>query len=163
MGTEIRTAGTLHDDDGADGSHHGRLAPPVDPAAGRRRGGWGGVRDTVSAVLGAALGLLPHVMHHVSLFAGALVVTGAGGNLLFGALGLLMSVPLLRRLLRRFGTWKAPALALAVFVALFSLSTFVIGPALNGDAAATPDPPVAETPEPGEPMNDDDHASHHAD
>lgn len=127
-----------------------------------RRGGWADVRDALGAVVGAALGLLPHLLHHVSLFAGALVITGAAGNVLFGALGLLLSVPLLRRLYRRFGTWKAPALALAVFAAMFSLSTLVIGPALSGnEPGATPTPPSSGTPEPGAPSGSLDHDGHH--
>ncbi len=35
-------------------------------------------------------------------------------------------MPLLRRLYRRFGSWKAPAVALAVFATMFSLAAFVI-------------------------------------
>lgn len=76
-----------------------------------------------------------------------------GGNLLFGALGLLLSVPLLRRLYRRFRTWKAPAVALAVFAVMFSLSAFVIGPAVSG---TDPDP----APRPTEQM-DPGHGEHH--
>lgn len=101
---------------------------------------------TVSAVFGTLLGLLPHVLHHTGLIFGAALVTGARGNVLFGALGLLFSVPLLRRLYTRFHTWKAPAIALAIFVALFSLSAFVIGPAISGGSSAdTPAP--AQTPD----------------
>ena len=101
---------------------------------------------TVSAIFGTLLGLLPHVLHHTGLIFGASLVTGAAGNLLFGALGLLFSVPLLRRLYTRFHTWKAPAIALAIFVAMFSLSAFVIGPAISGDSSAdTPSP--AQTPD----------------
>lgn len=91
---------------------------------------------TVSAVFGALLGLVPHVLHHTGLIFGAALVTGTGGNLLFGALGLLFSVPLLRRLYIRFHTWKAPAIALVIFVAMFSLSAFVIGPAISGSSSA---------------------------
>ena len=99
---------------------------------------------TASAVIGALLGLLPHVLHHVGLIFGAALVTGAGGNLLFGAVGLLLSLPLLRRLYNRFHTWKAPAIALAIFVAMFSLSAFVIGPAISGSSSSeTP----AQTPD----------------
>ena len=127
---------------------------------GRIRTLWNGV----VAAIGVVMGLLPHLLHHVSLFAGALVITGAAGNLLFGALGLLLSVPLLRRLHRRFGTWKAPALALAAFAAMFSLSAFVIGPALGGaDADATPTPPASDTPEPGTPSGSVEHDTHHGD
>ena len=81
------------------------------------------------------MGLLPHVLHHAGLIFGAALVTGTGGNLLFGVVGLLFSLPMLRRLYLRFDTWKAPAIALVVFVALFSLSAFVIGPAISGDSS----------------------------
>ena len=96
--------------------------------------------DSLSAGVGVALGIAPHVLHHVGLIAGAALVTGTGGNLLFFALGLLFSIPLLRRLHRKFHTWKAPAIALAVFTALFSLSAFVIGPAIAGTSAPEPEP-----------------------
>jgi len=43
---------------------------------------------------------------------------------------------MLLRLKRRFGTWGAPALGLAVFAAMFSLSAFVIGPAISGNDQA---------------------------
>ena len=107
---------------------------------------------TVSAVFGALLGLLPHVLHHTGLIFGAALVTGTGGNLLFGALGLLFSLPLLRRLYIRFRTWKAPAIALAIFVAMFSLSAFVIGPAISGDSSP-------ETPSPVQTPAHNDHES----
>jgi hypothetical protein len=142
--------------------HHGGAGPADDLVLQDPHGRWTGIRDTLGAVVGAALGLLPHLLHHVSLFAGALVITGAAGNLLFGALGLLLSAPLLRRLYRRFGTWKAPTLALAAFAAMFSLSAFVIGPALTGaEPDATPTPPASETPEPGSPSSSVDHDGHH--
>ena len=122
---------------------------------------WAGVRDVTGAVVGAALGLLPHLLHHISLFAGALVISGAAGNLLLGALGLLLSLPLLRRLYCRFGSWKAPALALAGFAALFSLSSFVLGPALSADSSAPRNPPASELPQPGTPSAGVDHDDHH--
>jgi hypothetical protein len=56
----------------------------------------------------------------------------AVGTLIFGLLGLAASVPVLLRLKRRFGAWWAPALGLAVFAAMFSVSAFVIGPAISG-------------------------------
>jgi hypothetical protein len=110
---------------------------------------WG----AVSAAIGAVMGLLPHVLHHVGLLAGAALVTGVAGNLLFGAVGLLLSIPLLRRLHHRFGTWKAPAIAVALFAMMFALSALVIGPAISDDADQ-PDVPV-RTPTPSE------HDSHH--
>ena len=116
----------------------GRLAGPVERGdRGRGRG------DGASAA--------PATPHQ--LLAGAVLVTGVGGNLLFGALGLLISVPLLRRLYRRFQTWKAPAVAVAVFAVMFSLSAFVIGPAISD---TDPEP----APGPTEPI-DPDHGEHH--
>lgn len=105
---------------------------------------------SVSAVFGTLLGLVPHVLHHAGLIFGAALVTGAGGNLLFGALGLLFSVPLLRRLYTRFSTWKAPAIALVIFALLFSLSAFVIGPTISGRSSVET-PSKVQTP---------DHSSH---
>jgi hypothetical protein len=87
----------------------------------------------LSAAWAAITGLLPHVLHHAGPLAGAALVAGVGGSLLFGALGLIVSIPFLRRLHRRFGTWRAPAIALAIFVAVFSLSAFIIGPQISGE------------------------------
>ena len=107
---------------------------------------WSGV----TAAVGAVMGLLPHLLHHVSFFAGAALVTGVGGNLLFGALGLLLSLPMLRRLYRRFRTWKAPTAAVAVFAVTFSLSAFVIGPSISDT-----------DPEPTPEQIDPEHSEHH--
>jgi hypothetical protein len=82
--------------------------------------------------IGLAMGLLPHVMHHVGFLVGTALIAGAGGTTLFGVLGFLVSIPMLLRLRRRFGTWKAPAIGLLIFIAMFSFSTFVIGPTMRG-------------------------------
>jgi hypothetical protein len=84
------------------------------------------------AVWGGFIGLLPHVLHHVGPLAGAALLAGAGGTVLFAAIGFVAAIPFLRRVHRRFGTWRAPAIALAIFAAMFSLSSFVIGPAISG-------------------------------
>jgi hypothetical protein len=120
------------------------------------RGRWAAIRDGVGAGVGVVLGLVPHVLHHAGLLVGTALVTGAGGNALFFLIGLLFSLPMLRRLYRRFHTWKAPAIATGVFVALFSLSAFVIGPTLTtepspGDAPTQP----SETPT-------EEHTQHHS-
>jgi hypothetical protein len=115
------------------------------------------IRDALGATAGAVLGLAPHVLHHIGLIAGAAFVTGAGGNALFFAVGLLLSVPMLRRLHRRFATWLAPAIALAVFTGLFSLSALVIGPALTGDQAR-PDTPAPRSPT----TPTEQHSGHHS-
>lgn len=112
------------------------------------------VWNAVTAVVGAVMGLLPHLLHHVGLLGGAVLVTGATGNVLFAVLGIVFSLPLLRRLYRRFGSWTAPAVALGAFALMFSLSAFVIGPAISGDDPAPERVPV-QTPTP------DEHDSHH--
>ena len=125
---------------------------PAEEAAGRR-GRLAAVRDAVGAFVGAILGLAPHVLHHIGLIAGAALVTGVGGNALFFGIGLVFSIPLLRRLYRRFGTRKAPAVAVAVFTVMFSLSAFVIGPAISGGPGGSP-----EAPNPSPTQN---HSAHH--
>lgn len=147
-------------------SHHHSDPPPVkktdtfpgenvtEAVAPASRGFLATVWNAMTAVIGTVMGLLPHLLHHVSLFAGAVLVTGAVGNVLFGVLGLVFSLPLLRRLYRRFDSWKAPAVALAVFAVMFSLSAFVIGPAISNDSPA---PVPVQTPGP------DEHAGHHRD
>jgi hypothetical protein len=97
------------------------------------------------AAWGAAIGLAPHVFHHVGPLAGAALLAGVGGTVLFAAIGFVAAVPFLLRLYRRFGTWRAPAIALAVFAAMFSLSSFVVGPAIAGDDDQ-PSPPGIEQP-----------------
>jgi hypothetical protein len=113
--------------------------PAVVPAT---RGLPATVWNAVSAAVGAVMGLLPHVLHHVGLLAGAALVTGVTGNRAFGIAGLLLSIPMLMRLHRRFRTWKAPAAAIAVFAVAFSLSAFVVGPALTDDRAQPVQPPT---------------------
>lgn len=100
--------------------------------------------------IGLVMGLLPHVLHHVGFFVGTALIAGSGGTAIFGLLGLLFSFPMLMRLHTRFGTWKAPAIALASFAVMFTISTYVIGPAIGGTGNINP--PSAPT---------IDHNSHH--
>jgi hypothetical protein len=107
-----------------------------DPAAGpteetppARRHRIGG-RPTVAGVAGAILGLLPHLLHHVGWFAGTALIAGAGGTVLFAVVGLVLMVPMLLRLHRRF-RWWGPSVALAGYALMFTLSTTLIGPALR--------------------------------
>lgn len=111
--------------------------------------------NAATAAIATAAGIAPHVLHHIGLFAGAFFITGAAGNALFGVLGLVLSIPLLRRLYRRFGTWRAPAIAVGVFVAMFSLSAFVIGPAITGGSSPS-------RPAPAQVVTPDGHAGHHS-
>jgi hypothetical protein len=98
--------------------------------------------SAILAVWGGFIGLLPHVLHHVGPLAGAALLAGAGGTALFATIGFVASIPFLLRIRRRFGTWRAPAIALAIFAAMFSLSSFVIGPAITGGADPAPKPGV---------------------
>ncbi len=118
-----------------------------------RRGAVGRLWSALLAAWGVFIGLLPHVLHHVGPLAGAALLAGAGGTVLFAAIGFVVAIPFLRRLHRRFATWKAPAIALAIFAALFSLSSFVIGPAISGDGDVSNRPSVKQ---PG-----GGHAGHH--
>jgi hypothetical protein len=100
-------------------------------------------------VIGMIVGLAPHVFHHAGPLVGAALVSGAGGTTLFGAVGLVASLPILLRLRRRFGNWRAPAIGLGVFAVMFSLSTFVIGPVISSADAN------------GAPVPASDHSTHH--
>ena len=114
----------------------------------------------LSAAWAAVTGLLPHVLHHAGPLAGAALFAGVGGSLLFGALGLLVAIPFLRRMHRRFGTWRAPAIALALFAAVFSISTFVVGPRISGVGDATPEASAPPSAAPAEPSGSA-HEAHH--
>lgn len=117
------------------------------------------IRDVAGAVFGTVLGVAPHVLHHISLLAGAALMTGASGNALFYVIGLALSVPMLCRLYRRFRTPWAPAIAVAVFTGLFSLSAFAIGPAISGTDDPAPTSPT--NPGPSNPSPTRDHTDHH--
>lgn len=123
---------------------------PAPGSTARRSGRWPRVAadglprsawNAVTGLMGGVLGLAPHVLHHVGLLAGTALVAGSGGTALFGVLGLVASVPLLLRLRRRFGTWRAPAIGLGVFAVMFAVSTFLVGPAISGQSQS-PSPRV---------------------
>ena len=111
---------------------------------------WDGFIGAIATVVGLA----PHVLHHVGLLVGSALVVGAAGTAIFGIVGLIASIPLLLRLHRRYGTWRAPLVALIVFAVMFAVSAFIVGPAIrSGSVGRSPSP----TPTP----IDIDHASHH--
>ncbi|GGG62143.1 hypothetical protein GCM10011374_26590 [Kocuria dechangensis] len=140
-------------------SHHRAGDHPTAPggAASTRPRRLRALWNSAMGGMGAVLGLLPHVLHHVGVLAGMALIAGSGGTLVFGVLGLAASVPLLLRLRRRFGTWWAPAVGLLVFAALYSLSAFVIGPLISG--SATVDVPGGE--ESPAPSHNPDHTAGH--
>ena len=90
------------------------------------------VAALASSAVAAVLGVLPHLLHHVGPLAGAALLAGTLGTLLFGAIGLLAAIPFLVRVHRRCGNWRVPAALLALFAVMFSISAFVIGPAISG-------------------------------
>jgi Mn2+/Fe2+ NRAMP family transporter len=125
-------------------------------SSGRLRALW----NAVIAGIAVVMGILPHVLHHIGLLAGTALIAGAGGTALFAVLGLAASVPFLVKLYRRFGTWLAPAVALAVFTVMFAVSAFIIGPAINGADGTAPAPapnPATATAT----ATSVDHGSHH--
>lgn len=105
-----------------------------------------------SGAVAAISGIAPHVLHHVGPLAGTALLAGAGGTVLFGLAGFALSIPMLLRLRRRFGTWAAPAVASAIFTGVYLFSALVIGPALTADPAD-----AVQTPAPLA----SDHADHH--
>lgn len=124
---------------------HHWVATDTQPARHPKRTLWGWVTGFVAAISGLA----PHVLHHIGLLAGVALVAGTQGTILFGLIGFVASIPFLLRLRRRFGTWRAPLIGLVIFGAMFSLSAFVIGPAIAGQTSS---------PTPTQPVN---HSSHH--
>ena len=87
-------------------------APPLAEVAARRNRL---ERTRAAAASGGAavLGAAPHELHHVGPLAGAAVLAGVSGKLLFGAVGFLLAVPMLRRVHRRQGSWTVPGGVLA--------------------------------------------------
>jgi hypothetical protein len=118
-------------------------------------------RAALAGVGAAVLGAAAHVLHHVGPLAGAALLAGATGKLLFGALGFLLAVPMLRRLRRRAGSWRVPRGALALMTVIFTFSSFVIGPALagSGDEPRTPSKNVPSTAP--QSVAQDEHEAHH--
>jgi hypothetical protein len=98
----------------------------------------------VLAAWGALIGILPHVLHHVGPLAGAALLAGAAGRLLFGTIAVVVSVPLMLRVHRRFETWLAPAIALTAMAAAFALSTFLVAPLITGSERGPAQPGVQQ-------------------
>jgi hypothetical protein len=119
----------------------------------------GRVRAAVAAAGAAVLGAAPHVFHHAGPLAGAAVLAGATGKLLFGVVGFVLAVPMLRRVRRRTGSWRIPGALLASMGVIFTVSSFVIGPALTGaeDEAARP----AQSGERPPGVSPSEHEAHH--
>jgi peptidoglycan/LPS O-acetylase OafA/YrhL len=105
----------------------------------------GRIRNALTAVWGGISGIAPHVLHHVGPLAGAAILAGTAGRLLFFFAGLAAAVPMLIRLYRRFGTWVAPAIATGVFVVAYLFSSIYLGPLITGNTAGSSDAPAVPT------------------
>ncbi len=103
------------------------------------------IRQALAAAWGAVIGVAPHVLHHVGPLAGAAILAGTGGRLLFFAIGLGAATPMLVRLRRRFRTWAAPAVAVGFFVVAFLVSSVVLGPLISGSETTDSEPLVTTT------------------
>jgi hypothetical protein len=123
------------------------------------RHGLGRVRATLASVGAAVLGAAPHVLHHAGPLAGAALLAGVGGKLLFGALGFVLAVPMLRRLRRRNGSWAVPGGVLALMAAVFVFASFVIGPALTGGSETSA--PAKNVPAAPAGVSPSEHEAHH--
>ncbi|MBN1529246.1 MAG: hypothetical protein JW895_09315 [Thermoleophilaceae bacterium] len=93
------------------------------------------IRAALAGAAAGVLGLLPHILHHAGPLAGAALFAGVGGSLFFGLLGLVAAIPLLLRMHGRCGSWRRPAGFLLLMAAVFSISTFAIGPLISGDSS----------------------------
>jgi hypothetical protein len=126
---------------------HCGAAGDTQPVRSKRKTIWGWVTGFVATLSGLA----PHVLHHVGLLAGVALVAGTKGTTLFGLIAFVVSIPFRLRLRRRFGTWRAPVIGLVIFAVMFSLSAFVIGPAISGQSSTSGQTLAQQV----------DHSSHH--
>ena len=115
----------------------------------------GSLGSALSGLVAAISGIAPHVLHHVGPLAGTALLAGTGGTILFGVAGFALSIPMLLRLRRRFGTWLAPAVASTIFLVVYLFSSLVVGPAITGVSAGDPVPAPSSTALPS------DHDEHH--
>jgi peptidoglycan/LPS O-acetylase OafA/YrhL len=98
-----------------------------------------GLRGVLAGAWGMVSGIAPHVLHHVGPLAGAALLAGTGGRVLFFLIGLAVAVPMLILLYRRFRTWVAPAIAVVIFAAAYTVSTLFLGPLFTGNAEGLAD------------------------
>ncbi len=119
----------------------------------------GRLRVAVASTGAAVLGAAPHVLHHVGPFAGGALVAGATGKAVFGALALFFSLPMLRKLRRRSGSWLLPAIALVSMTAVFLLSSLLVQPVFNGSEEETAAPAPTAPADPAK--SGTEHEQHH--
>ena len=93
------------------------------------------VRATFAAIGAAVLGAAPHVLHHAGPLAGAALLAGVGGKLLFGSLALMATV--------------------------FTFSSFVIGPVLTDSGSESTTPATNSVPSAPPSVSPSEHEAHH--
>lgn len=121
----------------------------------------GRISAFISSAIAAVLGLLPHVLHHAGPLAGAALLAGTAGTLLFGALGLIAAIPFLLRVHKRCGNWRTPGLLLATFAAIFTISALFIAPAITGSGEKSKPSRTPDQQAPGAQPAPGSHESHH--
>jgi hypothetical protein len=91
----------------------------------------------------------------------AALLAGISGQMLFGAPGFLLVIPLLNRLRRRHDSWAVPVGVLAVMAAVFTFSSLAIGPTLadSGGGSTTPTTNSVPSAPPG--VSPEEHEAHH--
>lgn len=126
------------------------------PGRRERRGSSARVSAAFGGMWAAVTGAAPHVLHHVGPLAGAAIVSGVTGGVVFALVGFLLTIPLLRRIHRHTRSWTAPTLALAALVGVYLTSSFVIAPRLtSSDESGATSPPSQQQDSAAE------HAGHH--
>lgn len=98
------------------------------------------------------MGVLPHVLHHVGPLAGAAIVAGTTGTVVFGLAAFAFTIPLLLRVRKHRDSWRLPAILLAVFISIWLVSTFAVGPWVR-DRLVDNQPAV--------PQQEPEHEEHH--
>jgi hypothetical protein len=124
----------------------------------RRRTRLGRLRVLLSGAVAALLGAAPHVLHHAGPLAGAALLGGVMGSLLFGALGLVAAIPFLLRIRRRTGGWRIPVALLVAFAVVFAVSTAITRSAVGGGEESNR-PAAPSTLPPG--VSPSEHEAHH--
>lgn len=115
----------------------------------------------ISSAIAAVLGLLPHVLHHAGPLAGAALLAGTAGTLLFGALGLIAAIPFLLHVHKRCGNWRTPGLLLAAFVAIFTISALFIAPVITRSESSSKASSAPTQTQPGGNSLPNGHEGHH--
>jgi hypothetical protein len=112
------------------------------------QGAAGSLGSVLSGLVAAVFGITPHVLHHVGPLAGTALLAGSNGTIIFGVAGFALSIPMLLRIRRRFGSWLAPSVASVIFLVVYLFSSLVIGPAITGASAIEPEgaPPSTTLP-----------------